>query len=92
VPDGGSTIVRLPGRWEIAIFRRGESFIAIENRCPHEGGPLAEGPIERGMLICPWHRFRFYLGTGASVTNPAMRARTFKAFADGDQVALVLPT
>ena len=28
---------------------------ALSNKCPHQGGPLGEGSIEKGMLRCPWH-------------------------------------
>lgn len=34
-------------------------FCAIENKCPHQGGPLGEGSIEKGMLRCPWHGWDF---------------------------------
>ena len=30
-------------------------FGALDNRCPHQGGPLGEGSIENGLLRCPWH-------------------------------------
>ena len=34
-------------------------FSALDNRCPHQGGPLGEGSIENGMLRCPWHGWDF---------------------------------
>ena len=34
-------------------------FYALENKCPHQGGPLGEGSIENGMLRCPWHGWDF---------------------------------
>ncbi len=39
-------------------------FSALENRCPHQGGPLGEGSIEGGMLRCPWHGWDFNPCTG----------------------------
>ena len=30
-------------------------FCALDNKCPHQGGPLGEGSIENGLLRCPWH-------------------------------------
>ena len=39
-------------------------FSALDNRCPHQGGPLGEGSIERGMLRCPWHGWDFHPCTG----------------------------
>ncbi len=39
-------------------------FAALDNRCPHQGGPLGEGSIENGMLRCPWHGWDFDPHTG----------------------------
>ena len=39
-------------------------FSALDNRCPHQGGPLGEGSIEKGMLRCPWHGWDFHPCTG----------------------------
>jgi len=39
---------------------------ALDNECPHRGGPLAEGLIEDGKLICPWHAWSFDPATGAT--------------------------
>jgi nitrite reductase (NADH) small subunit len=39
---------------------------ALDNECPHRGGPLAEGMIEHGKLICPWHAWTFDPATGAT--------------------------
>ena len=34
-------------------------YAALDNRCPHQGGPLGEGSIENGLLRCPWHGWDF---------------------------------
>ena len=39
-------------------------FAALDNRCPHQGGPLGEGSIENGLLRCPWHGWDFHPCTG----------------------------
>ena len=39
-------------------------FSALDNKCPHQGGPLGEGSIEKGMLRCPWHGWDFHPCTG----------------------------
>ncbi|NNE97546.1 MAG: Rieske 2Fe-2S domain-containing protein [Pyrinomonadaceae bacterium] len=41
-------------------------FAALDNKCPHQGGPLGEGSIEKGFLRCPWHGWDFHPTTGAS--------------------------
>ena len=55
----------LLGATEIAIFRqRDRRLFAIQNRCPHRQGPLAEGVIGANRVICPLHAHQFNLETG----------------------------
>jgi nitrite reductase (NADH) small subunit len=52
---------------EIAVFRQRDGrMFACENRCPHRGGPLSEGIVGGGRVICPLHARQFDLQTGAS--------------------------
>ena len=39
-------------------------YAAFDNRCPHQGGPLGEGSIEKGFLRCPWHGYDYHPTTG----------------------------
>ena len=53
------------GRQEVAVFRtRDGRIFAVENRCPHRQGPLAEGVIGADTVICPLHGHKFNLMTG----------------------------
>ena len=56
------------GEQEIALFNLGDRFVAVENRCPHRGGPLADGivSITGGVLTvtCPLHNWRVALDSG----------------------------
>jgi nitrite reductase/ring-hydroxylating ferredoxin subunit len=55
VPDEGRVrSVTVDGR-SVALARCSGRLGALENRCPHQGGPLGEGSIEKGWLRCPWH-------------------------------------
>ncbi|HFE44010.1 MAG TPA: Rieske (2Fe-2S) protein, partial [Nannocystis exedens] len=55
-------------RQRIAVFRpQTEEFYAIDNRCPHEGYPLARGPVRDCVVTCPWHNFKFDLRDGQCV-------------------------
>jgi len=50
----------------VAVFRtRGGTVLAADNECPHRGGPLADGILAGGQIVCPLHAFRFNLSTGA---------------------------
>ena len=55
------------GGVEIAIFNLGERFMAIENRCPHQGGPLCDGIVSGATVVCPLHGWGFDLVTGGAV-------------------------
>ncbi len=56
--DGRVTSVTVNGR-SLAMSRCGGRLGALENRCPHQGGPLGEGSIEKGLLRCPWHGYDY---------------------------------
>ena len=61
------------GGQRIALFNIGGKYYAIEDRCPHRGGPLSEGMLAEDEVICPWHGSRFNTKTGAVLTPPAQR-------------------
>lgn len=52
------------GEKVIALVRQGATYRALDNRCPHAGGPLSEGSIENGLLVCPWHGREYALANG----------------------------
>jgi nitrite reductase/ring-hydroxylating ferredoxin subunit len=80
-------------RRTIALVRNGERVYAVLDACPHKGGSLSDGQVSaaRCEIICPWHRFRFDLDTGKSVTNSELGVRTFPARVEDGQVLVVLP-
>jgi len=64
VPKGQGFCFIVDGR-EIAVFRqRDGKLFATQNRCPHKQGPLSEGIIGAGKVICPLHSHKFDLCTG----------------------------
>ena len=75
------------GGQSIAIFNMGGSYYAIENTCPHRGGPLSEGAIAGDEVTCPWHGSRFNIKTGAVITPPARQGvKSFPVRIAGDDV------
>jgi nitrite reductase (NADH) small subunit len=52
------------GEEEIAIFNLGERFLAVSNRCPHRGGPLADGIVAGDAVVCPLHAWKVCLLSG----------------------------
>ena len=54
LPEGRVTTVTA-GHRSLALTHFEGQYGALDNRCPHQGGPLGEGSIEKGLLRCPWH-------------------------------------
>ena len=55
----------LVGDREIALFNLGDRFVAVDNRCPHRGGPLADGIVAGDTVTCPLHGRRVDLRSGS---------------------------
>lgn len=80
-PPDTRRLVRVGAR-EIGVFRVGDSFYAVRNRCPHQGAPLCLGRVfsrivsDRPgefelaggppLLVCPWHGWQYDVSTGQS--------------------------
>lgn len=78
--------------FRIAVFRsRDDQVFALENACPHQGGPLADGIIGGGMVVCPLHAHRFRLANGSGV-DTELRARTYPAEIRGGCILVQLGT
>lgn len=66
------------GSLRVAIFRqRDDSVFALEASCPHAGGPLADGLVGGGVVICPLHAQRFRLADGAGLDSE-LRVTTYR--------------
>lgn len=61
----GVIVVHGPDR-PIAVFAADGQVAAVDNRCPHMGFPLSRGPVQDGILTCPWHNARFDLASGCA--------------------------
>ncbi|MFQ5555049.1 MAG: thiamine pyrophosphate-binding protein [Acidimicrobiia bacterium] len=62
--EPGEVTTVIAGDRALCITRTDDGFGALDNRCPHQGGPLGEGQIEHGYVICPWHGFEYDPLTG----------------------------
>ena len=63
LPEGRVTSVTCEHTTVCVTHFEGQ-YAAMDNRCPHQGGPLGEGSIENGLLRCPWHGWDFDPLTG----------------------------
>lgn len=62
----GRVMSVLAGKKEICLTHYKGQYNALDNKCPHQGGPLGEGSIENGLLRCPWHGWDYDPCTGNS--------------------------
>ena len=85
IPPGERRIVEIAGR-SIGVYNVNGEFFALRNRCPHQGGPLCNGPVSgfvsssgpgdyhvtrHGEIVrCPWHGWEFDIRTGQSWFDP----------------------
>jgi 3-phenylpropionate/trans-cinnamate dioxygenase ferredoxin component len=70
IPEGGVKVVRIEDQ-PVAVFHVGGAYYALDDVCTHDGGPLAEGPLEDHVVECPRHGARFDVRTGAVLALPA---------------------
>ena len=92
VPRREGRVVTL-GERELAIFNLGDRFLAVENRCPHQGGPLSDGIVSGCTVVCPLHAWKVRLDTGAVDRPGGTEAcvRTFATRVEGDVVLVEVP-
>src|SRR5437868_4621112 len=74
--DGKGKYVEIDG-FELAVFKDGDGVYAIDNLCPHAGGSMAAGFVERGCAVCPWHYWAFNLKDGQLHGSPGVTLHTY---------------
>lgn len=85
IPVNQGKVVESRGRY-IAVFNVNGRFCAIDNTCPHRGGPLGEGDLEGTIVTCPWHSWAFDVTTGVSPANPAACVKRFNCKVEGTDI------
>jgi nitrite reductase/ring-hydroxylating ferredoxin subunit len=75
----------------IALFKDGGAVYAIDDTCPHRGGPLHQGDVEMGAAICPLHGWAIDLATGTMRGNPKVRVPIYQVEIKDDDVLLGPP-
>ena len=88
IPPGEGRTFEVAGE-RIAVFhtRTGEVF-ATQAKCPHKGGPLADGLVGGRTLICPLHTWKFDLTTGETILG-SCPVKTYPARLDGENRIIV---
>ncbi|MFJ7357099.1 nitrite reductase small subunit NirD [Phyllobacterium sp. NPDC097923] len=90
IPRRGARCVNTPeGR--IAVFRTMEDQIfAIDDQCPHKGGPLSQGIVHGAAVTCPLHNWVISLETGKALGADEGSVKTIAIRLDGDRILALL--
>lgn len=75
----------------IAVFQVGSEYHAIDGICPHQGGPLAEGPLEGTCVTCPWHGWQFDVLTGKTPLGSRVKQDVYAVKVEGDSIFVEVP-
>jgi nitrite reductase/ring-hydroxylating ferredoxin subunit len=89
VPEGSGKVVTTEGR-VLALFNVGGRFHAVDNTCPHRGGPLGEGDLSGTVVTCPWHGWQFDVCSGESPHNPRATVRRVSLEVQGNEIFALL--
>ena len=76
LPPGQGRTVNVRGR-EFALYNHDGQFYALDDLCPHRGGPLGAGALQDGCVFCPLHGWGFDLKTGACTTGGERGVRVY---------------
>ncbi|MBD5633356.1 MAG: non-heme iron oxygenase ferredoxin subunit [Candidatus Eremiobacteraeota bacterium] len=85
VPPGEARAF-IVGDREIAVFNVAGGFYAIENFCPHQGGPLSEGFIDGNVVTCPWHAWCFDVRDGRMTMGAFTSVDAFDVQVEGSTI------
>lgn len=102
---GEVRMVELDGH-SIGLYRVGDGFYAIADRCPHRGAPLCSSgrtvrgvALDRGtpvrgaepdLLRCPWHKWDFEIASGRCLVQPHLRVRRYRVEHEGGHLVITL--
>jgi len=90
IPQLGARVVN-HGELAIAVFRNADDEVfALEDRCPHKGGPLSQGIVHGRRVTCPLHGWNIELIAGCAVPPDVGCAREFPIKLEGARVWLDL--
>ena len=90
IPRLGARVVRRPGR-NVAIFRTAtDQVFALEDRCPHKGGPLSQGIVHGCRVTCPLHNMVIELESGAAVAPDEGAVVRFSVKVEAGKILLQL--
>jgi len=100
--EGCVRIVEIDGH-RIGLYRVGDAFFALADRCPHRGAPLCAGSVatavevrdgavvlgtQNSIVRRPWHKWEFDIATGRALSDERLRVRRYDVQVRGDEVVV----
>jgi nitrite reductase (NADH) small subunit len=76
---------------QFCVARNGGEIAVLDNLCPHRQGPLGEGMVENGRIVCPWHAWAFDLKTGEAEHSERAKVQVYKAVVRDGELLVELP-
>jgi len=90
IPRRGARCVKTP-QGKIGVFRtRDDRIFAIEDHCPHKGGPLSQGIVHGAAVTCPLHNWVISLETGKALGADEGAVKTIPVKVEGGRISLAL--
>src|SRR5512141_1999673 len=89
IPEGEAKVVQVRGI-EIGLFKISGEIHALDNICPHRGGPLAEGIVRGGEITCPWHAWSFNIRTGAYTDDARLSVKKFEVRVEDGEIKVAV--
>jgi len=86
IPDGRAVTVSSRGGERIAVFRDGLKVAALSSVCRHQNGPLGEGHVSGGCVVCPWHGWEYRLEDGRAPAPFTEKIATYPVRRVGDRI------
>lgn len=86
LPAVGQVSEFVAGGRAYCVANVGGTIAVLDGVCPHEGGPLGEGIIEEGRVVCPWHGYCFDVHSGVSEQDPEVKAEVFEATVEAGEL------
>jgi len=88
--EGGVCEVWFQSR-QFCVARSGGEIAVMDGLCPHQEGPLGQGLIEDGRVVCPWHAWAFDLKTGQAQHTDRARVQVYPASVENGALIIELP-
>ena len=87
----GRLTTLVAGGRALCLARTAAGYGALDNRCPHQGGPLGDGQLENGFVVCPWHGYEYDPVSGAPPSGYGDSAKAYPVEERADGVYVELP-